>query len=124
MAASRDALDLLDLFEIELYRHHPLAAMLLMLPEESDTTYDPTKPKFSMDSLTDAQCLEYFRFKKADITRLTNLLHFPEHFVLANRCIISGLDALCIFLYHLAYPSRLVQLEYFLVALKLLYQWL
>lgn len=46
-------------------------------------------------------------FVKEDIVVLAQLLLLPEFVVLDNRCKIPRVEALCIVLWRLAYPSRL-----------------
>lgn len=90
----------------------PEAALLLAnFPREVLSTYDATKPKFEFDSQTNAECMKFFRFGKDDFRRLKTALALPPRFVLPNRCVVDGLDALCIFLARLAYPCRLAQLQ-------------
>ena len=45
------------------------------------TTYNPDVPRFSLQSLTDLQCLENFRFTKESIRRLSRELHVPDKIV-------------------------------------------
>jgi hypothetical protein len=85
----------------------------LLLPEEREVTYDPTKKKFLIDDYTSAQCRAFFRFEKGDIFRLAEALRLPARFVLPNRCVVDDISALCIFLARLSYPNRLVSLENF-----------
>jgi hypothetical protein len=49
------------------------ALLAYLLPDERDQiTYDPTKPKFKLQDLTDAQSKVFFRFPKADIQAQCN----------------------------------------------------
>lgn len=107
--------ELADLIlEIELWQHFPeAAAVLFMLPDESETTYNPDGAKFDLDSFSDVQCWEHFRFLKDDIVYLADLFQLPEKIILENRCVVKKVDALCMFLARMAYPNRLVQLEAF-----------
>lgn len=89
--------------------------LLLMdlLPEQQETTYDPTWPLLDIENLTDTQCKAYFRFEKADLHRLVVALQLPPQIVLPNRCTMSGLYGLTVFLRRLTYPNRLLDLEQF-----------
>ena len=87
--------------------------IFLMLPTFSPITYNPDIARFSLETLTDIQCLSSFRFDKQSIRRLTTALRLPERFVCPNRTVVSGQDALCVLLRRLVYPNRLVDLEPF-----------
>ncbi|GFR71691.1 hypothetical protein ElyMa_000359200 [Elysia marginata] len=63
---------------------------------------------FQLEAFSDQECKDNFRFLKEDIPRLAQALHLPEFVETPNRLTISGVEALCILLRRLAYPSRLV----------------
>ena len=65
---------------------------------------------FDLDSLTDDECSTYFRFRKDDIYRLSEVLMIPEEIVCYNRTKYDGIEALCVFLKRAAYPCRYVDL--------------
>ena len=81
------------------------------MPPEGRTTYDPDLPRFNLEDQSDQQALNKFRFDKENIYRLARSLALPDQIQLANRCICSGTDALCILLRRLVYPNRLSDLE-------------
>ena len=85
---------------------------LLVVPDQKPTTYDDTKPKRTLEDFSNAQCKDFFRFYKNDIYRLANALRIPERFVLSNRCVEDGVQALVVFLARMAYPNRLTYLEF------------
>ena len=65
---------------------------------------------FSLENFTDSQCKTVFRFYKADLEILKQRLRIPDKIVCRNRTVVSGIEALCILLRHLAYPNRLEDL--------------
>ncbi|XP_013386696.1 protein ALP1-like [Lingula anatina] len=104
------------------YQHVMLSAMendddemLLMLLQDQErtghVTYDPEWPRFDLETLTDDQCREYFRFYKDDIKRLVRVLHIPNKIICENDAFASGTDAFCILLRRMVYPNRLADLE-------------
>ena len=61
--------------------------MLSTLHIPRGVTYDPLSPKFDLARLTEAQCLDKFRFESDDIRRLAALLHIPHRVEVANGSI-------------------------------------
>ena len=84
---------------------------LLLMPNESCTTYVRDLQRFNLDDLTDQQSLNKFRFDKGSIHRLVRCLGLPEQIQLPNLCICSGTVALCVLLRRLVYPNRLSDLK-------------
>ena len=56
--------------------------------------------------MDDSECWTKFRFHKHDIFRLKNALHIPDVIRTYNRLIVSGEEALFIFLKRFSYPCR------------------
>ncbi|KAL3184030.1 hypothetical protein MRX96_006342 [Rhipicephalus microplus] len=54
-----------------------------------------------------------FRFQKAHLEDLMEALLIAEEVVSAQQVRVSGREALCMMLWHLAYPNRLCELELF-----------
>uniref|UniRef100_A0A6P7G8T6 Uncharacterized protein LOC114339170 n=1 Tax=Diabrotica virgifera virgifera TaxID=50390 RepID=A0A6P7G8T6_DIAVI len=55
----------------------------------------------------------HFRFSRADILRLQNVLQIPNNIITETRNNVNGTTALCILLKRLSYPGRLVDLQHF-----------
>ncbi|ESO88657.1 hypothetical protein LOTGIDRAFT_74528, partial [Lottia gigantea] len=66
---------------------------------------------FDLNKSTDAQCIEYFRFRKEDIFRLGEALSIPDKIICENRVRANGTEAYCVFLRRLVYPNRLSDIE-------------
>jgi hypothetical protein len=60
---------------------------------------------FSLQDFTDSQCKTVFRFYKEDLEILKQRLRIPDKIVCRIRTVVSGIEALCILLRHLAYPN-------------------
>ncbi|CAM9677342.1 unnamed protein product, partial [Discosporangium mesarthrocarpum] len=60
-----------------------------------------------LDDFTSEQCYNNFRFQKADIPTLVEVLGIPDRVTTDNRCVFSPDEALLIFWSRLAYPCRL-----------------
>lgn len=65
--------------------------------------------KLSDYTVNDSKTL--FRFSPEQIETIAPLLRLPEHIDLGNRVAIDRIEALCILLYRLSYPCRLVDVE-------------
>lgn len=65
-----------------------------------------TFPKFDLDKLSDDESLNFFRFCKDDIIRLTNAFHLPNKIVCQNRTVVSSVEGLCVLLRRFCYPCR------------------
>ena len=61
---------------------------------------------FDLDRLTDDFCWIHFRFLKADLVKLKNLLGIPDVVRCRKSVTVSGLEGLCILLKRLSYPGR------------------
>ena len=63
---------------------------------------------FDFESIPADDCYTEFRFEKNDILRLKEVLQIPDEIVCFNYndITVNGLEALCIFLKRLSYPSR------------------
>jgi len=72
---------------------------------------NPANRNRNIDSFSDDFCWHVLRFRKADMHRLYILLHFPAHFTCDNGTTCNGEYALCLMMYRLAYPTRLVTLQ-------------
>ena len=58
--------------------------------------------QFDLESLSDEKCKAEFRFYKNDIYFLKEALHIPDEVILANRLVISGVEAVSTLLsYHI-----------------------
>lgn len=89
----------------------PTSDYLLLQSEiENDSTASNYSPSLQFDSLTDSECLKYFRFRKADILKLVVLLQLPDEYRCPNRSVVTGLQGLLILLRRLTYPNRLCEL--------------
>jgi len=100
-----------ELFCLAIENNDMVLQHLLLLSEESKSTYCCNTRKFNIEDETDQQALNKFRFDKENIRRLAQSLALPEQIRLPNRCRCSGTDALCILLRRLVYPNRLSDLE-------------
>ncbi|KXS12674.1 hypothetical protein M427DRAFT_59212, partial [Gonapodya prolifera JEL478] len=69
----------------------------------------PTFPSTCMDLdvMTPADCRLRFRFDKTNMPRLQQALHIPVIVSTDNRLIVPGIEALCIVLRCLSFPTRL-----------------
>ena len=67
---------------------------------------------FDLESFPEAECYTEFRFKKNDILRLKNALQIPNEIICYNYNDIKadGIEALCILLRRLCYPTRFADL--------------
>ena len=60
---------------------------------------------FDLDHLENDECVAEFRFQKDDTYDLPGVLQIPNEIVPYNKSKVSGIEALCIFIFH-AYPCR------------------
>lgn len=63
-------------------------------------------PLFDLDDMQNDECLAEFRFHKNDLPILAEVLGIPDQFVLEQRSVIGGMEALCMLLKRLTYPCR------------------
>lgn len=82
---------------------------LVVLP--ALTAVNPANKNRLIDSWTDEECWHLLRFRRADLHRLFVALQIPAVVVCPNRTSCPGEHALCLMLYRLAYPTRLVTLQ-------------
>ncbi|RHY94524.1 hypothetical protein DYB35_013466, partial [Aphanomyces astaci] len=61
---------------------------------------------FSLTRYNDRECLEKFRFTKADILRLVDGFALPDRIVTPERTTCSNVEAVCIVLRRFAVPDR------------------
>ncbi|CAN0157875.1 unnamed protein product, partial [Discosporangium mesarthrocarpum] len=59
-----------------------------------------------LDDFTPEQCYKNFRFQKADIPTVVEVLGIPDRVRTDNRCMLSPDEALLILLSRLVYPCR------------------
>ena len=84
-----------------------------LLYEEEDAQKHVHPARFDFDNVTEEQSWLMFRFNKNDIRTLHQKLRIPKNVNLENGSVVSGIDALCMFLRRMAYPGRLVDLAHF-----------
>ena len=87
--------------------------IMLLMHEQFTLKTEPTHlnyPRFDINSYTDEQFFECFRFKKADIDRLKFVLRLKDSYKGSNGIKWSGTEGLCMLLRRLCYPNRLVDL--------------
>ena len=70
-------------------------------------------PRLSLNSLSEQECWNHFRFAKADLYKLIHALQIPDNYQGPVQLKWTGMEGLCILLRRLAYPNRLVDLEPF-----------
>ena len=67
---------------------------------------DWVRERFTINLSTKKECHRKFRFHKPDLKRLRQSLQIPDTIITKQRLKVSGIEALCILLYRMAYPSR------------------
>ena len=72
---------------------------------------DPANKNRNIASFTDGECWTQLRFRKVDISRLMDELHFPATIECKNGTRCSGEYAFCLLLFRMAYPTRLYDLQ-------------
>lgn len=65
---------------------------------------NPANKNRGIDSFSDDECWKHFRFKKADVRRLFELMDFPE-VIESHTTRSTGEAAFCLMLWRLHYPS-------------------
>ena len=64
-------------------------------------------PRFSLNDISENECLAEFRFEKQDNIRcLARALRLPQKFVCSNGTVANDIEALCLLLRRFAYPCR------------------
>lgn len=91
-------------------RKHITAEQLLVLLEEN-TSHNPEfnykqYESFDYESIPEPECRSNFRFDKADIPVLADVLGLPDMLRCYQGTTASKLEALCILLRRLAFPCR------------------
>ena len=66
--------------------------------------------RFTLDAVSEEECLSNFRFRQLDIPYLAQVLRLPEKFICPNRTAALTEEALCILLRQFAYPCRYVDM--------------
>ena len=104
---SSEKMDVLMLLADELQDEDLLMLLQGVEEDEAGDQIDHRQyPRLDLAKLSNSQIKKYFRFDEADILHLVELLNMPDHIVCGNRVHTSGIEALCITLRRLAYPSR------------------
>ena len=85
--------------------------LLHYLTMPQTTTFDASAARFDLNLYTDEQSKVMFRFSKDQIFRLVTALDIPPLYKCSERCVVSGLDGLCLLLRRLSYPNRFCDLE-------------
>ena len=81
--------------------------MLLLDDNNSRESYPFWKfENFNLDAWDDDQCRTDFRFQKADLDILMNVLQIPDKITCTQGTTCDGIVGLCILLKRLAYPCR------------------
>ena len=62
--------------------------------------------RFQLDAMLEDECLSEFRFAKADIPRLAEVLRLPAKFTCSNGTTASATEGLCMMLRRFSYPCR------------------
>ena len=66
--------------------------------------------RFTLDAVSEEECLSSFRFRQLDIPYLAQVLRLPEKFICPNRTAALTEEALCILFRRIAYPCRYVDM--------------
>lgn len=90
-----------------------LAALTaLTVVAETPTPINPANRDRLIDSFSDEECHHFLRFRGPALRRLIELLEYPnDNIVCPNGTTCPFESALCLTLYRLAYPNRLVSLQ-------------
>ncbi|XP_028410552.1 uncharacterized protein LOC114533250 [Dendronephthya gigantea] len=99
-----------DLLLVSYYHKHITAEQLFVLLEEN-TLHNPEfnygqYERFDLESILEPECRSNFRFDKADIPVLADVLGLPETFHCDQGTVARKLEAICILLRRLAFPCR------------------
>ena len=62
-------------------------------------------------SFSEEECWDFFRFRRDQLSHLALLLQLPQWFICENGCTCPREHALCVYLYHLSYPTRLQRIQ-------------
>jgi nuclease HARBI1 len=66
---------------------------------------------FKLENFNEEACLHLFRFGPSQILEISSMIFYSNSIALENRARISDVEALCILLNRLSYPSRLETME-------------
>ena len=83
----------------------------LLFNAETRSSYNSAWPRLNLETMSDTQIVNNFRFQLDDLPRLQRALAIPDTMKFSERTVSSGLEALCVVLRRLAYPNRLCDLE-------------
>ena len=72
---------------------------------------DATNKNRLVDSFSEEECWDYFRFQKNQMKELVALLELPEHFVCEHGHTFPAEHAVCVYLYLHTYPSKLQRIQ-------------
>ena len=61
---------------------------------------------FDLDDMQNDECLAEFRVRKNDLFFLADVLGIPDQFILEQRSVVRGMEALCMLLKRLSYSRR------------------
>ena len=64
-----------------------------------------------IDTFSDEECWDYFRFRKYQLKDMTNLLNIPVFMIAEDGTTFPGEHALLVYLYHLSYPTKLQRMQ-------------
>eukprot|EP00042_Codosiga_hollandica_P033866 m.231693 g.231693 ORF g.231693 m.231693 type:complete len:388 (-) comp54278_c5_seq6:26-1189(-) len=74
----------------------------------------PARPKFYLESLSDQTSIQFFRFDRLTLARLSEMFELPGMVNIVHyRVKVPAIEALCLFLLRMAYPGRLIFLSVF-----------
>jgi hypothetical protein len=73
----------------------------------------PLNPELRLDlnSLSDHECISYFRFSWQHIHLLVSKLEFPDVIITYHHDCVIAAEAFCLLLHHLAYPNHWFDLK-------------
>ncbi len=80
-------------------------AYLLLLREQNP------RIQFSLDSISDEDCVEFFRFDRATLEILVEEFHIPPEIITPTGTKFLAMEGLCILLRRLAYPNRYTDIK-------------
>ncbi|KAG7381128.1 hypothetical protein PHYPSEUDO_006409 [Phytophthora pseudosyringae] len=81
-----------------------VALLLRALPSNPEQSIIPDV-RFRLSERGNAYCKVYYRFTKEEIRALTTALHFPDVVITRKRSRCCSIEAVCIVLERLTYPS-------------------
>jgi hypothetical protein len=72
---------------------------------------DDTNKNRMLQSFSEEECWDFFRFRKDQLSELIVLLSLPRYFTCANGLTCPGEHALLMYKYHLSYPTKLQRMQ-------------